>query len=190
MASNTTEENVGENENKKDPTAPSDQDKSKEPNNTNFECNICLDTAKEAVISMCGHLFCWPCLSRWLETRPNRSACPVCKAGISRDKVIPLYGRGSGDQTDPRDKTPPRPQGQRTEPENNGIFPGLDMGGGWHVSFGIGAFPFTFLTAGAGNVGGFGQAPAPGSPQEAQEQFLSKIFLWVALAFLFWLFIA
>lgn len=30
------------------------------------------------------------------------------------------------------------------------IFPGMDMGGGWHVSFGIGAFPFTFLTAGAG----------------------------------------
>ena len=58
---------------------------------------------------------------QWLETRPNRSACPVCKAGISRDKVIPLYGRGSGDQTDPRDKTPPRPQGQRSEPENNGV---------------------------------------------------------------------
>ncbi|XP_069775727.1 uncharacterized protein [Narcine bancroftii] len=27
-----------------------------------FECNICLDTAKDAVISLCGHLFCWPCL--------------------------------------------------------------------------------------------------------------------------------
>lgn len=23
----------------------------------NFECNICLDTAKDAVVSMCGHLF-------------------------------------------------------------------------------------------------------------------------------------
>lgn len=60
-------------------------------------------------------------LSQWLETRPNRSSCPVCKAGISRDKVIPLYGRGSGDQVDPRDKTPPRPQGQRSEPENTGV---------------------------------------------------------------------
>jgi hypothetical protein len=26
------------------------------------------------------------------------------------------------------------------------MFPGLDMGGGWHVSFGIGAFPFTFFS--------------------------------------------
>ena len=25
------------------------------------------------------------------------------------------------------------------------MFPGLDMGGGWHVSFGIGAFPFMFF---------------------------------------------
>ena len=58
---------------------------------------------------------------QWLETRPNRSSCPVCKAGISRDKVIPLYGRGSTNQSDPRDKTPPRPQGQRSEPENNGV---------------------------------------------------------------------
>ena len=24
---------------------------------SNFDCNICLDTAKDAVISMCGHLF-------------------------------------------------------------------------------------------------------------------------------------
>uniref|UniRef100_A0A8C7F0B9 E3 ubiquitin-protein ligase RNF185 n=1 Tax=Oncorhynchus kisutch TaxID=8019 RepID=A0A8C7F0B9_ONCKI len=67
-----------------------------------FECNICLDTSKDAVISLCGHLFCWPCLHQWLETRPNRQVCPVCKAGISRDKVIPLYGRGSTGQQDPR----------------------------------------------------------------------------------------
>ena len=62
----------------------------------------------------------WPCLHQWLETRPNRQSCPVCKAAISRDKVIPLYGRG-GSKQDPREKLPPRPQGQRTEPENNGV---------------------------------------------------------------------
>ena len=25
--------------------------------NTFYECNICLDTAKDAVVSYCGHLF-------------------------------------------------------------------------------------------------------------------------------------
>uniref|UniRef100_A0A8C2ZYQ8 RING-type E3 ubiquitin transferase n=1 Tax=Cyclopterus lumpus TaxID=8103 RepID=A0A8C2ZYQ8_CYCLU len=114
-----------------------------------FECNICLDTAKDAVISLQPgpkYLFVF---MQWLETRPNRQVCPVCKAGISRDKVIPLYGRGSTGQQDPRERTPPRPQGQRPEPENRGGFQGFGFGdGGFQMSFGIGAFPFgIFATA-------------------------------------------
>jgi hypothetical protein len=41
-------------------------------------------------------------LHQWLETRPNRQVCPVCKAAISKEKVVPLYGRGSTKQEDPR----------------------------------------------------------------------------------------
>ncbi|MFT7811332.1 E3 ubiquitin-protein ligase RNF5 isoform X2 [Arapaima gigas] len=121
-------------------------ERERERERATFECNICLDTARDAVISLCGHLFCWPCLHQWLETRPSRQQCPVCKAGISREKVIPLYGRGSTSQEDPRLKTPPRPQGQRTEPENRGgAFQGFGDTG-FHMSFGIGAFPFGFFT--------------------------------------------
>lgn len=46
--------------------------------------------------------FSWPCLHQWLETRPNRQTCPVCKAGISKDKVVPIYGRGCTENKDPR----------------------------------------------------------------------------------------
>ena len=53
-------------------------------------------------------------LSQWMESRPNNATCPVCKAVIDKDKLIPLYGRGSGNK-DPRDNVPPRPQGQREE---------------------------------------------------------------------------
>lgn len=28
-----------------------------ESENSMYECNICLDTARDAVVSMCGHLF-------------------------------------------------------------------------------------------------------------------------------------
>jgi len=82
----------------------SEKDKeNKEQNDESlYECNICLDTAKDAVVSMCGHLFCWPCLHQWLLTRPNRKLCPVCKAAVDKDKVIPLYGRNSTHQEDPR----------------------------------------------------------------------------------------
>lgn len=78
-----------------------DEDEDKR-NESIYECTICLETAKDAVVSMCGHLFCWPCLHQWLETRPTRQLCPVCKAAISKDKVIPLYGRDSKNQQDPR----------------------------------------------------------------------------------------
>jgi hypothetical protein len=64
-----------ENETDKKPEKNSEHDSA----TRSFECNICLDTASDAVISMCGHLFCWPCLHQWLETRPHRQICPVCK---------------------------------------------------------------------------------------------------------------
>lgn len=36
---------------------PQNNPNEKESNNNNFECNICLDTAREPVITLCGHLF-------------------------------------------------------------------------------------------------------------------------------------
>ncbi|XP_076232545.1 E3 ubiquitin-protein ligase RNF185 isoform X2 [Calliopsis andreniformis] len=160
----------------------------KEKDNRNFECNICLDTAKDAVISMCGHLFCWPCLHQWLETRPTRQVCPVCKAAISQDKVIPLYGRGATRHEDPRNNVPPRPTGQRTEPENNIGFSSFGFGDGSYMSFGIGTFPFAFFTSTFNFGDTRASADARGTPEE--EQFLSKVFLWVALVFICWLLMA
>lgn len=44
-------------------------------------------------------------------------------------------------------KVPPRPAGQRTEPEPAQGFPGFGFGDNFHMSFGIGAFPFGFFTS-------------------------------------------
>jgi len=38
----------------------------KDDQNSMFECNICLDSAKDAVVSVCGHLF-------WLVTLLNKN---------------------------------------------------------------------------------------------------------------------
>ena len=116
---------------------------------TAFECNICespacligahaewmdetgkasfrpagLDLAREPVVTLCGHLYCWSCLYRWTTQLPIGHAtptrgpsCPVCKAPVECDRVVPIYGRGS--ELDPRMKAaqqpvPPRPAGQR-----------------------------------------------------------------------------
>jgi len=37
------------------------ENENKDEQNNMFECNICLDNAKDAVVSVCGHLF-------WLVT--------------------------------------------------------------------------------------------------------------------------
>ena len=81
---------------------------------------------------------------------------------------------------------PPRPQGQRSEPTTSNPFSGFGFGGGqggagggFHMSFGIGAFPFGFF---ATNFN-FGEdrpgAPSQGSHQAIEEAFLHKVFLWV-----------
>ena len=66
--------------------------------NACFDCNICLDFAVEPVVTLCGHLYCWHCIYKWLKLEreteiPNR--CPVCKAALSTAALVPLYGRGS-----------------------------------------------------------------------------------------------
>lgn len=58
------------------------------------------------------------------------------------------------------------------------------------MSFGIGAFPFGFFTS-SFNFGDPRPSPAPrGTHQHLEEQFLSKIFLWIALIFVAWLLLA
>ncbi|KAG8223952.1 hypothetical protein J437_LFUL003760 [Ladona fulva] len=160
----------------------SNMNEEKERDEHMFECNICLDTARDGVVSI------WPCLHQWFETRPHRQECPVCKAAISKEKVIPLYGRGNTKQEDPRNKIPPRPPGQRTEPENNSGFPGFGFGdGGFQMSFGIGAFPFGYFTSTLNFVDSRPNPAPRGTVQFDQEYYLSKAFIGIAVLFLCWL---
>lgn len=76
-----------------------------------FDCNICLDFAVEPVVTLCGHLYCWPCIYEWLrhdaeadtsDGRGSRRPCPVCKASLTPDTLVPLYGRGGSCSNRPR----------------------------------------------------------------------------------------
>jgi len=31
-----------------------------------FDCNICLENVQDPVVTLCGHLYCWPCIYKWL----------------------------------------------------------------------------------------------------------------------------
>jgi E3 ubiquitin-protein ligase RNF5 len=80
-----------------------------------FDCNICLECAAEPVVTLCGHLYCWPCIYEWLRPDADADAgssarrrCPVCKAAVSPDALVPLYGRGGSSRAA---KKPPPPRG-------------------------------------------------------------------------------
>ena len=47
----------GEKSNERDGPSGSGGEGERERDRATFECNICLDTARDAVISLCGHLF-------------------------------------------------------------------------------------------------------------------------------------
>uniref|UniRef100_A0A061QI60 RING-type E3 ubiquitin transferase n=1 Tax=Tetraselmis sp. GSL018 TaxID=582737 RepID=A0A061QI60_9CHLO len=88
-----------------------------EDDSSPFECNICLELAREPVVTYCGHLYCWPCLYRWLQVIGKCRTCPVCKAVVDKDKVVPIYGRGATSAQDnppgrDSDRIPQRPAGK------------------------------------------------------------------------------
>eukprot|EP01041_Mallomonas_annulata_P007109 gene7109-14457_t len=98
-----------------------------------FVCNVCLDSVKDP----------------WLNT--SHTTCPVCKAGVCKENVIPLFIRGS--EQDPRTKVPTdvpnRPNARRPEPQIPSTLPnqnGFGMGG-----VGGGNHP---MMGGAGQMGG------------------------------------
>ena len=86
-----------------------------------FDCNICLDIARDPVLTCCGHLFCWSCFYQLSYAYSNAKECPVCKGEVTDKGIIPIYGNGSGTsncQSESKEtglRVPPRPQAPRVE---------------------------------------------------------------------------
>ena len=80
------------------------------PQPSRYACAICMENeAIEAVVTACGHLYCWSCLYRWLDA--GHSRCPVCSARVNKSDVTPLYaselrGRPPSPVPRPRSRTP------------------------------------------------------------------------------------
>ncbi|KAK4255500.1 hypothetical protein QN277_008498 [Acacia crassicarpa] len=105
-----------------------------------FDCNICLDCVQDPVVTLCGHLYCWPCIYKWLQFHnlsneeygeQQTPQCPVCKTEVSQSSLVPLYGRGQTTEPSSKGKShhmgnmiPQRPLGPlssvyRRRPFNN-----------------------------------------------------------------------
>ncbi|KAH8382921.1 hypothetical protein KR009_005805, partial [Drosophila setifemur] len=59
-----------------------------------YSCNLCNQYVRGAVITICGHLFCWQCLWPNLQGR-SFPKCPHCsKRLILHEDIIPFHGEG------------------------------------------------------------------------------------------------
>ncbi|XP_050219966.1 uncharacterized protein LOC126670309 [Mercurialis annua] len=86
-----------------------------------FDCNICLNNAREPILTQCGHLFCWSCFHHLSYVHLNVKECPACMGEVTDASVIPIYGNGNNTKSekskliDSVSKVPPRPGAQRVE---------------------------------------------------------------------------
>lgn len=49
------------------------------------KCTLCLDNYKDKSVTWCGHMFCWSCITQYLEKNPE---CPQCRKKAFPNQVI------------------------------------------------------------------------------------------------------
>lgn len=63
------------------------QSMNQEKPTTMAKCILCLENRHDTCATVCGHLFCWPCLMDWLD---QKEECPVCREPIKKSTVVYL----------------------------------------------------------------------------------------------------
>ena len=105
---------------------------------SSYECSICLDVAKEPVVTKCGHLFCWPCIYSWNQ---QKNKCPNCNNVIGKDDFIPVYNKDQNINNTNRFKIPERPKGERNQSDEGSS----SQNNFSNVNFGMGFLGFPFF---------------------------------------------
>ena len=119
-----------------------------------FECSICLETAKEPIVTKCGHIYCWPCIYNWMEAKGKNSKCPNCKNPITKNDLIPLYTKDENSKNTKRfENIPKRPKAERNN-DNNDNNDNSTFGNNFFFNFGF--MPLFGLNMNIGNFNLFG----------------------------------
>lgn len=50
-------------------------------------CTLCLEYMRAPTSTLCGHIFCWTCISEWCQEKPE---CPLCRQFCLEQNLLPL----------------------------------------------------------------------------------------------------
>lgn len=52
-----------------------------------FRCPLCLEQCSSQTATVCGHIFCWVCISEWTS---DKIECPVCRTTVQPQQLVCL----------------------------------------------------------------------------------------------------
>lgn len=52
-----------------------------------FKCPLCLELCSNQTTTVCGHVYCWVCISEWTS---EKSECPVCRNEVQPQQLVCL----------------------------------------------------------------------------------------------------
>lgn len=53
------------------------------------KCPICMDIPTTSKMTRCGHIYCWPCILRYLDINKelDTTGCPICHSRILKKEL-------------------------------------------------------------------------------------------------------
>jgi len=55
---------------------------------SSFKCSLCLGERRNTAATSCGHLFCWSCITEWINSKPE---CPLCRTPVQMQALTAVY---------------------------------------------------------------------------------------------------